>query len=91
MQNCVSVEKRRRDFLVSLLAESHTPPLSEIKAFPDFQKSVLQGKIAVSSAATFAQQQGCEQQQWVETHVEISRAVRAFRRQQTPEGPFVDL
>lgn len=61
------------------------------QGIPKLQESVLQGKIAVSSAATFAQQQGCEQQQWVETHVEISRAVRAFRRQQTPEGPYVDL
>jgi hypothetical protein len=61
------------------------------QGIPRLQESVLQGKIAVSSAATFAQQQGCEQQQWVKNHVEISRAVRAFRRQQTPQGPYVDL
>ena len=61
------------------------------QGIPRLQESVLQGKIAVSSAARFAQQQGCAQQQWVENHVEISRAVRAFRRQQTPQGPYVDL
>jgi hypothetical protein len=54
-------------------------------------QAVLQGKVAVSSAATFAQQEPREQQHWIEKSINVRSAVRAFRRQRAPEGPYKDL
>jgi hypothetical protein len=55
------------------------------------QHAVLQGKVAVSSAATFAQQELREQQRWIEENIDVRCAVRAFKRQHSPKGLYEDL
>ena len=59
---------------------------------PQLQHAVLQGKVAVSSAAAFAQQDPLLQQRWLEDNIlDVRRAVRAFQHRRTPRGPYEDL
>jgi hypothetical protein len=57
----------------------------------ELQSAVLQGEVAVSAAATFAQQEPHEQRRWIEKSINVPCAVRAFQRDCALRGPYQDL
>jgi len=61
------------------------------RGIPELQRAVLQGQVTVSPAATFARQEACDQQRWIEKNIDVRRAVRAFRSQGAAKGPYQDL